>query len=412
MLALISKLALRNIFRNTRRTLLTGLLIGVGLAALMVTDGLIRGMRTTMIQNATDTLLGHAQIHHPEFRRSRAVEDVVRDIPAVEAALAKAEASGEITVASRRVIAAGMLSSPRSFSGVAVLGVDPEAEAKVSKIRRALRTGEYLRPGQDLDILIGQALAEDLEVGLGDRVVVTTARAGTGDIGQELFRVSGIFRFSSREIDQGMVFVQRSKAEALIGLPGAYHEVALRTAQSPTHIATDTPLFAAAKASGNEILPWPDLVPALKAMLEMSNYSLLIMAVILFGVVVLGVVNSLFMAIYERMFEFGVLRSLGTHRQEIFSMILLEAFWIGVLSLGIGAGLGTGVMAWFAHAGIRYDNVEFSGVTLSDPIFPEFHWVQFTWIPISVLGLVVVTAIYPALHAARILPSEAMRKSL
>lgn len=417
--SLIWKLALRNVFRNRRRTLLTVFLIACGLAALMFTDAMVRGMTRSMVNIATGTVLGQAQVHRQGFRRNYDVDLFISGSDAVVQALRQDPA---VAVAAPRVISGAMLASSENVAAAMVYGIDPLAEARLGKLQQAMVQGQYLDSTAPTQLLLGYKLAQLLEVELGDRVVLTVSQIHGGDLSQELFRVSGVFRFNDRMLDQNLAFISIPRAQQLLGMSAAdaeaggrqigVHEIALR------FNAATIPGFDWQRYNADwngvtlETLLWDKLIPQLSGVLEMSNYSTLIVAGILFVLVSLGLINSMFMSIYERQYEFGVLLALGTRRSHLFWQIVCEGFLLGAISAALGVVLGGGLSYWKAVTGFDYGQLEMSGVTLQEPIYLILHWGQFTWMPLVIVLMSVTACLYPALHGARLQPTRAMRKTL
>ena len=195
---LLLKLAWRNLFRNVRRTLLTVMLVGFSLVTLILTDGIMIGIQESMVGTITQTLAGEAQIHRRGFLDDM---DEALFIADPEPIIELVEANEAIAAYAPRVLSAGMISSSYNIAGGLVYGVDADREISVSKIKQAIIEGEYLS-GSPRQILLGMPMAELLEVSLGDRIVVTVSEVETGEIGQELFRLSGILEFGVPEIDE------------------------------------------------------------------------------------------------------------------------------------------------------------------------------------------------------------------
>ena len=398
----------RNIFRNARRTVLASLAIGIGLAALIFIDAMMLGMVESMIRTATDTFLGQGQIHAEGFRSTLEVERTVRELPRVLEGLRK---EPQVKGFALRTQAFGMLSSPANVGGVMLYGIDPQLEAGMSRIDEAVVEGAFLG-GEDLrKILIGSKLAERLEVAPGDRVVVTVAEAETGALAQEMFRVGGVFRFNIREMDGGMAFVHLKTSQALLGLGDGVHEVALRF--EDLHLAGDPAygFWGRYSQNGNEALGWKLLMPQLDAAVEISRFSAVVVGAILFAVVSLGIMNTLFMSLYERMFEFGVLRAVGTRPIRMALMILFEAGALSMLSIVTGLAIGFAVTYTYSVYGIDYVGIEFAGVTLGELIYPVLRLSQFVVFPFWVFLFTLVAGLYPAIFAARLMPAKAMERS-
>lgn len=406
---LFLKLAWRNLFRNTRRTVLSGLAIGIGLAALIFFDAFMIGMLDNMVTTATATFPGQAQIHAAKFRQTLDVEKTVHD---PERVLADLSRDPEVRAFAPRAVSFAMLSSAADVGSIMLYGIDPQREREVSRLAQALRQGEWLAPGDVGHILIGSQLAKNLDVEVGDRIVVTLAQAGTGDLSQEMFRVGGIFSFRIREMDSSLAFITLPKAQQLMQIGRGLHEVAvvfknLQAASNPA-----LPFWKHYSRNGNEALSWGDLFPELKSLGELTRFSLGISALILFGIVSFGIMNTLFMSLYERMFEFGVLRAVGTRPGRLAWLVILESCSLAVVSIMIGILLGWGLTMFFRWHGIDYRGLEFYSLTVKDLIYPVMSAYQYTVYPLWLFGFTALVGLYPALHAARMNPAQAMKRSM
>lgn len=410
------KLAWRNLFRNKRRSFIAGTAIGTGLAALIFVDALVLGMERNMVKSATGSFLGEGQIHRAGFR---ATQEVSLTVNHAEDVLHRLEHEPAVAHAAPRVLAFGMLTSPANVSAITFVGIDPQREPPLSQIDEVLITGGYFSGRHSRELIIGSKLAELLEVGLDDRVVLTAARAAdagrhaeSGDLAQEMFRVSGIFHFNIRELDAGMVFIRLEQAQQLLGLAGGVHEIALKF--TDTRFARDerNPFWQKYSRDGNEAVGWPVLLPQLQAVFELSAFGIYLTGLILFGVVALGIVNTLFMSLHERLFEFGVLRAIGTRPGRMAALIICEAGALAILSIGLGVALSLVVTFIISKTGIDYTGVEYAGVTFRELLYPVMTVRQYVFYPFWVFVFTSLVGFYPALHAARMLPADAMRKSL
>lgn len=404
---LIARLAKRSLFRNTRRTLLTVLLISCSLAAILFTDAFVRGMVETMVKISTQTFLGEGQIHRVGFRAANDIDLYIEDTTTLYQQL---NTTSAIQAYAPRVLAGAMTSSSENVASAIVYGVDAMKEAQVSKLKLAVTQGEYLS-GIDGEIIIGEQLADLLEISLGDRVVITVSEALGGDLSQALFRVSGLFSFNERSMDIGMAFINLSQGQQLLNITGV-HEVALRLQH--LHQAQDDTLPFWQSLNNNQIetLSWQKLVPQLSSMLAMTKYSTLIVSIIMYVLVCLGLINTMFMSIFERHTEFGILLAIGTRTKQLFYQILLEGFFIGLLGAAVGLLMAFVLCYWGSIVGIDYSDIEMSGMTLNEPIYLILDASSFAIMGISTLAVTLIASIYPAFHAARLKPSFAMRKTL
>ena len=401
------KLAFRNFMRNKRRALIAGTAIGIGLASIIFTDALVIGMKNNMIDSATESFLGEAQIHRQGFRESYDVEKTIIDPIKVTDELSH---DPLVSKYSRRALSFAMITSPANVSAVTMVGVDPPAEKYLSQVDDALIAGSYFANNDPHDILIGSELADLLEVELGSRIVLTVAQANTGDLSQEMFRVSGIYKFGIKQMDRMMAFILLPQAQRMLGIADNYHEIAVKFVNRDIAQDEKSPFWQKYSQNGNEAVSWTVLLPEVKAAFELSQFSTFIVGLILFGVVALGIINTLFMSLHERMFEFGVLRAVGTRASVMARLIVFEAGALAVFSIILGVILGLAITIIMMKVGIDYTGIEFSGVTFK-VIYPVLEAKQFILYPIAVFIFTVLIGFYPALYAAKISPANAMRRS-
>ncbi|WP_428242897.1 ABC transporter permease [Gynuella sp.] len=405
---LIWKLSLRNILRNPKRSLLTALLISCSLAALIFTDGYIIGLSQDMIKSATRLFPGDGQIHHPEYLSGYEADYRLTDPSLIQ----RLRQQPQVEAATQRAISAAMIASTANVQSVQMLGIDATTEAQVSKITQSIIKGAYLTGTNPQEILLGYRLANKMEVSLGDKIVLSVPQVDGGDISQNLFRVSGIFRFNSKLMDENMVFINLADAQRMLNQGTDVQEIAFNFYDPALASRDNLPLWQAFSGDQIQALGWPHILPQLSSMLGMMDYSLALMGTILFIIAALGVINAMFMSIYERMWEFGVIKAIGTTPQSIFLLILTEGLLLALLSVIIGLMLGLGINSWFGMVGIDYSQMEFSGVALVEPTKTIIRPLQYTQLPVWVIALTLLACIYPALFAARIMPTQALHKSL
>ncbi len=424
------KLAWRNIFRNKRRTIISSIAIGVGLAALMVTDALMTGMKENMIRSATSSFLGEAQIHSEGFRAEYDLGNTIKNRGPL---IKKIEENNYIDKYSKRVIAMGTVKSAEEIRPITLYGIDPSMESQVSKIDEAVKNGkgEFFKGVKATDIVIGSKLAERLKVSLGDRVVVTLMGLEKNDESdkiptgaevdmledeegpvEEAFYVSGIYNFGIPDMDGGMVFIRIEKAQTLLNLGKGIHEIALKFHDIKNSTNELLPVWSDLGGNGNEFLSWAKLMASLKAVFDMSKISLAFTAFILFSMITFGIINTLLMSLFERMFEFGVLRAVGTRPGGIRKLILYEAGALSVISILVGLALGASITFIYSQTGVDYRGIEAGGITMNEILYPVFNINQYAAYPALVFLFTIFVGLYPAFIAGRMSITKALRKSL
>lgn len=403
------KLAWRNIFRNKRRTIIAGIAIGIGLGAMIFSDALMIGMKDNMIKSATQSFLGEGQIHHKEFRLTQEVEKTINNLDQVVANLKKEEVIERFTL---RSTSFGMITSPANVSSVLFIGVIPGTEKHLSQIDDVIKEGHFFEGENERDIIIGSKLAELLEVTPGDRVVITVSQAESGDLSQDMFRISGIYHYNIKEMDSGFAFVRLPKAQQMLGIGKEVHEIALKFKDIKFATQKDSLFWSKYSENDNEAVSWTTLLPQLKAILGMFWISLLFLAVILFGIVAFGIVNTIFMSLYERMFEFGVIRAVGTRPSKVRRLVIFEAGALSLLSIAMGSLLGFIATFIVTKTGIDYRGIEMAGTTFYEMLYPVIHIQQYILYPAAVFVFTLIIGLYPAISASKMSISGALRKSL
>ena len=296
------------------------------------------------------------------------------------------------------------------FRSVMVYGVNMDQERKVSRIQQAQVSGDGLEgPG---DILLGDALADKLEVTLGDRIVLTTSSLDGNDLVQVLFRVRGLIRFGPSELDERLAFIDLVAARQMLGLGDGSHQFVVRFEDASIPNAPLVPLFEQVRSEVVGAEGWLSIQPAIGSMLEMSNFGRIVLGLILFLLAALGVVNSIFMSIYERLYEFAVTKAIGTRPFWIGRLIVLESLLMAFISVAIGLVIAYFLGGYLESEGLNMGQMEVSGVVIPDRIKPQMAFNQFVEAASFLILLTMLTALYPALYAAKITPAEAVKRSL
>lgn len=401
------KIGFRNIFRNKRRSMLTSIVIAIGLAAMIITDGFLVGMTEYMINTITTSLVTEGQIHHPTFKTSYKVEDTINNIADVESTL---ENDQQVKFYGKRVLSFAMISSPKNMKNITLIGIDPLEEIKISTINKNIIAGEFV--SNEKSLVIGALLMQRLELVIGDKVVVTAAEAHTGEIAQEMMRISGVLKMGSKYMDEKVAFVHIDRAQKILKIDNGIHQIGIVFNDRLKAQNSNYHLWQKLNKTNNSSQSWLQISSSFIGMLKMLDKSKAIMVLILMILVGLAIINTLFMALYERLFEFAVLRALGTKGSEIIVMILAEAASLALLSIILGLLLTLIFAVPMAYYGINYGGIEFADVTFREPLYYAFRWYQYLYFPLVTLFFTMIISLYPAFYAARMTMSQTLKKSL
>jgi ABC-type lipoprotein release transport system permease subunit len=410
-------LAWRNLWRNPRRTLIAMAAIGFGYAMLLFVACLMAGLRQQMIETGTSLVLSDIQVHAPSYYPNRSIYQTLggRQGTDVGALLADIAADPRIYAASPRVYGYGLVSATHQSAGAEILGVVPSQEQKVTVLQTRMVKGSYLTEGMPKGIVMGNKFATTIGVGVGSEIILLT-QAADGSMGNDLYTVVGLFHTGIDAIDRGLVLMSLDSLQELLRLPPVrIHEVGIKL-----HAITEATATAAAlggQLSKNlpvRVRAWPELVPELADYVQFNRGVTFILFFIFFLLAVIGIVNTMLMAVIERTRELGMLMAVGMRPVQVVGLILAEAAGLATASLVLGAVVGAPLLWYLQVHGLNLggagDDVSLAGVVVGQ------HWYgqqDFSTYSQAALGLAItalVSALYPALRAARFRPTEALRK--
>jgi ABC-type lipoprotein release transport system permease subunit len=417
----------RNLWRNPRRTALTVLALGFGLALLLISLGLLDGSREQDIANHVRLGAGHVVVQARGYQDTRSQALV---LPAwvsttSQEALRTTAQRSVVQGVSPRLLVSGLLRSAAGSAGVRIFAVEPEAEKSLSLIPRRMVEGSYLSEDQPSGVVIGTELARKLAVKVGAKVVLMTQalqqpdaatgeRAG-GEIQSTLVRVVGIFRSGVQAVDAHVIHLPLSVAQALLGVPDQVTQVAIFLARESDSSLVVKHLQARLTAAPVEVLPWQESLPQLAQIFWLNDAFSYVTNGILLILVGLGVLNTLLMAVLERRYELGVCAALGLRPGQLAGMVLCESLVLTVLSLALGLLLGLSVHHYFATAGLDLRWLSYLGfpnawVVLDPILYSQLSLERIVWSTGVVLLMALVMSLYPAFKATQSKLSEARRE--
>jgi len=403
----------RNLWRNPRRTAITALAMALGTVMLSFVLSIMAGMQRDMINQGTELLLGHIQIHQKDYRPDRSIFDVLpEDGRALAARLLDRDA---VLGAAPRVSAYGLMSSGNKSLGVEIFGTDRGAEARVTSLERKLQAGHFPARGERA-VALGTLAAATLGVELGDEIVLIT-QAADGSLGNDLYAVAGVFRTGLDIVDGAMAILDLEVAQELLALsPRQIHEIAIRATSPADAISVAESIESELAGTGVEVAPWQELAPELSSWVAMSDSWLWILYAIVFALAAISVLNTMLMAVFERMREFGVLAALGMKPIAIVALVVVEIAALAVVSLIVAIAIGAPLLRHVVGAGIDLSSLtggfSLSGVAVGPIIRGDWVWRQFAVAGLLLILCAVVAGLHPAARAARADPARLTRGEL
>jgi ABC-type lipoprotein release transport system permease subunit len=292
--------------------------------------------------------------------------------------------------------------------------VDPKAERAVFDLHRQLASGNFLEPivspdGRDRPMVLGAKLARSLNAAVGSEIVAVV-QAGDGSLGNELFRVVGVLKTAGESLDRSAALITRQDFEELFVAPGVVHEIAINTRGRVPTEALGERLGAA--VTKEDLRTWRQLLPSLAFMVNMYDVAVWIFAAIFLLAAGLGVLNTMLMATFERLREFGVQKALGTSPGRIVLGVIAEALLLSLVATGIGTSIAlplsyllqangldmSALFSSFTAGGVAFDPIWYAAVSPRVVLNPV----------LAMWSATVLATLWPAVKAARILPVKAM----
>jgi ABC-type lipoprotein release transport system permease subunit len=406
-LSITSKFALRNLTRNTRRSLLSISGVAIGCAIALINIGMVKGKIDLFVKNMAEAGTGHLRVVPEKWPIGHDNKLRLKDGPRE---LAELRALPEVKVATPRSRIQGLLAMGTRVSGVELVGVDPETEPKAFRYVRAMTSGRYLKPGDSHVLVIGKALAEKLRVDIGDPLVVTVVD-DKGSMKSEMFDVIGIASVGVKQLELALAQIMMNDASELSGLSD-FGEITVLL-KDPEDLDALLQKIRRSLAKTDTVLGWPELSPQSQMAIAINIGVTKFMTAILIFVSLLGVASAQLTAVLERRKEFAVLSAVGMNGKKILRLLFSEALALGTVSLIATIIIGGPITYYISKVGIRIldpnQNMAAMG-TIIDPIFYGNFGVWFFGYACFLCYVSTIAAsIYPSIFALRLHPAEALR---
>lgn len=396
-------MAWRNLWRNSRRTLITITALTVGVAGIVGLYSFRETANQAIVRDITTGLLGDLQVHGAGYQEAPSISTVVSHPVQVEATLEQALPGAK---AERRVVGAGLAGSGDKSAPVMVLGVES---------REGTDSLYTVKAGHDAtapnEVVVGKDLATELNLSPGAELVLVS-QAADGSVANDRYTVAGTFVSSSGELDGNAVAMPLKTAQDFFGLGDAVHQLVVRLPSDREDLTPEVKtLRAALDAHTLEALSWSEMLPEVKASMDGKRKSQGVMDFVIFLIVGLGVFNAMTMSVFERTREFGVLTSLGTRPGRILGLVMLESLLQALIGFALGLTLATVALtaAGSVDLGAMMGGGDVMGVKMPERV-------QLGLLPASITSAATVAfftavlgALLPALRAARMPPVEALR---
>ena len=402
------KLAWRNIWRNKRRTMITVSSIMFAVVCALFIESLERGAHNQMIDNMTSFHTGHIQVQdyryddEPSLDNSFFFDD--------EFSRRLKSLNDNIQYVVPRIETFMLAAGSEQTRGAMVLGIDPDAEQQLNELQDRITQGRFFEPG-DGSVVVGEGLAGRLNLALGDSLVLL----GQGKFGMTasgLFEINGLVNHPIREMNNQVVYISIPDAQWLLSADEHITNLLITPVHSgyTNEIAAD--LHSDLTNEEMRVLTWREMMPDLIDAIEFDAMQTRFMMGILYVVIGFGIFGTILTMTLERMREFGILLSVGMQRAKLSIVVFIETFFISILGILAGYGLGSLVLLYFFYNPIQLSG-DMEDLILEfgfEPILPvAFDPEIYFWQGLIIFIITTIICLYPSLKIARLSILDAAR---
>jgi len=376
---------------------------GFTLSAISI--GWADGTYNRIIEIFTRNRLGHIQVHARGYLDKPSLYKIIQDYQKVGEKIEKVKG---VQNWSPRVYAAGLASVGEKSAGVQITGIDPEKETRATRFDKKVIQGRNFSISPLNEAILGKGLAKTLQAEIGDTVVIVSQGAD-GSIANDLYTIVGITESGDATLDRISFYLRLKDAQALLVLGNAVHEIIV-IAEKLNQVKMLTQRISQVLDDPNlEVSPWQEFARSFYVAMQADKQGAWIMVFIVILVVAIGVLNTVLMTVLERTREYGLMRAIGTQPRQIFKLVLLEVALMACIGILIGTALSLPINYLLSQHGIpmpqsfTYGGMEFTHYYSTVNV----HSLSIPGITVMLSALVI--SVLPALKAAKVAPSRALR---
>ncbi|MBT8351612.1 MAG: ABC transporter permease, partial [Deltaproteobacteria bacterium] len=349
----IFKIAIRNIMRNKRRTIITVITIVFGVFVIILSRGIIKGFQGESIVNMIETRTGDIQIHKTGYRETLDIlpldlsinfKDVLNKITAIEG----------IKEMSGRILFSGQLATQEESTVLYGKAIDVEKELTVCpRLDENMDLGEFLTPEDKNKIVLNKDLYKKLGVEVGNSVLLfSTTKAGA--INATELIIKGVFHSDLPDSNKNLGYIPLRTAQELLLMDGIVTEIAVKIEKAYDITQSAAEMKTTFSENDFEINTWQEIEQSINRMVENQNLLSAAVSFILFVIVFSTVMNTMLMIVLERTSEIGTLMAIGFKRKHILSLFLFEGLFKGIIGGIIGAIVAAIVVYTLNKIGIPF----------------------------------------------------------
>ena len=402
---MILKIALRNIFRQKRRTILTALAMIAGFTLSSLFIGLSDGAYGNIITMFTRNRIGHIQVHREGYLDKPSLYETIDDYPSVGETI---QSTTGVEAWTPRVYAAGLGSVGEKSTAVQVIGVDVARETQATRFDQKMIEGSVLAETASHEAVIGKGLAKILSGTVGSEIVIFSQGAD-GSLANDVYKIVGIAESGDDVTNRVACYLHIEDAQELFVLEGRIHEIVVIISNINQVSKVTDAIKARLNNSTLEVAPWQVVAKSFYRAMKVDQQGDAIVRWVIMLIVAIGVLNTVLMSVLERTREYGVLKAVGTKPTQIFWLVICEVVIIAIGSIAVGALLGVLANYLLSIYGITYpEEITYGGMKIKT-LYAEVNARCLIIPAITVMLSATIVSLFPAIKAARIMPAKAMR---
>ena len=413
-LLLITKIGWRSIWRNKRRTLISlfSIIIGTGIPIFFVC--IAWGFYAGLINDVSRLMSGHITYEHVKYRNSPSNDLWVDDIQKINETL---NSNAEVLSTKQIINLQGVAHTAKGSVGISLMGIEPEKEITISFLPETVIEGNYLSKENGRWVVVGDQLAKNLNISVGKKFVFTTNDI-KGELVEELFRVKGIFKTGSKEIDGHFVQSDIEIARKIAGLGSDdVSQLGIIVKNPDTHENFLQDLQKSLAKKNGVFLSWQKIMPDVATTIRMDRTAISSFMIMLVVIVLFTMFSTILMSTLERKREFASLLAIGTQQKELKIQIFIETIFFGLIACPLGALLGIGFAKWVEGydmmnvVGGKAENMSVGGFGMDTIITPLFSAPLILQISIFFFLAVQLLSILPIYLISRISITDELRSA-
>lgn len=399
-------LSWKNVWRNKLRSIVVIIAVTLGVFATVFLLAFMKGMVEDRIKTVIRTEISHIQIHEPGFLENN---DFSLRIQNADSIVKVVSQTNHVMAVSKRIVINSLVASAETNTGVKIIGIVPDAERTITNISTKITEGTYFDNDLKNSVVLGKKLAEKLKVTLHRKIIITLQDINM-NITSGAFRVVGIYETDNDMYDESTLFVRYSDLCRLTGMKSTEaHEIAIMLDKDENSESVKKVLQNDFKRL--EVQYWMELSPEAGYLVSSMDQYMAVFILIILLALCFGIINTMLMVVLERIKELGMLMAVGMSKLSVFFMIMLETVYLTITGGMIGLMIGYLISKHLERVGLDlyFWKEAYSSIGYSSVIYPrtDLRMVAITALMVILTGI--FSAIYPAVKALRLNPSEATR---